>query len=211
MAGAWTFTRPTPHPAPSSWPATYTNSCGGRWKRFMEMTTRRLRPRSHLRIGWWKRSSSTAPWPTTGSRRLRDCSSRPPTAARWATRLRRSPARPSPSAEPAFSSTDDATSRSRARSLGKSRAPIESISCARSCVTRGLRLFRSELEARARAGAQVRVIASVYTGSTERRALDALIALGARVKVSYEIARTRLHAKAASPATSTAAVHRSDP
>ena len=60
----------------------------------------------------------------------------------------------------------------------------------------GLRLFRSELEARARAGAQVRVIASVYTGSTERRALDALIALGARVKVSYEIARTRLHAKA---------------
>jgi len=60
----------------------------------------------------------------------------------------------------------------------------------------GLRLFRSELEARARGGAQVRVIASVYTGSTERRALDALIALGARVKISYEIARTRLHAKA---------------
>ena len=60
----------------------------------------------------------------------------------------------------------------------------------------GLRLFRSELEARARAGSQVRVIASVYTGSTERRALDALIALGARVKVSYEFARTRLHAKA---------------
>ena len=60
----------------------------------------------------------------------------------------------------------------------------------------GLRLFRSELEARASAGAEVRVIASVYTGSTERRALDALIALGARVKVSYEIARTRLHAKA---------------
>ena len=60
----------------------------------------------------------------------------------------------------------------------------------------GLRLFRSELEARAQAGAQVRVIASVYTGSTERRALDALIALGAQVKVSYEIARTRLHAKA---------------
>ena len=60
----------------------------------------------------------------------------------------------------------------------------------------GLRLFRSELEARARGGARVRVIASVYTGSTERRALDALVALGARVKVSYEIARTRLHAKA---------------
>ena len=40
------------------------------------------------------------------------------------------------------------------------------------------------------------MIASVYTGSTERRALDALVALGAQVKVSYEIARTRLHAKA---------------
>jgi len=60
----------------------------------------------------------------------------------------------------------------------------------------GLRLFRAELEARVRAGAQVRVIASVYTGSTERRALDALVALGAQVKVSYEVARTRLHAKA---------------
>ena len=37
----------------------------------------------------------------------------------------------------------------------------------------------------------MRVIASVYTGSTERRALDALVALGAHVKVSYEVARTR--------------------
>ncbi len=60
----------------------------------------------------------------------------------------------------------------------------------------GLRLFRSELEERVREGAQVRVIASVYTGSTERRALDALVDLGARVKVSYDVARTRLHAKA---------------
>ena len=60
----------------------------------------------------------------------------------------------------------------------------------------GLRLFRSELEGRIRDGAQMRVIASVYTGSTERRALDELIRLGAQVRVSYEIARTRLHAKA---------------
>ena len=60
----------------------------------------------------------------------------------------------------------------------------------------GLRLFRAELEERVRAGADVRVIASVYTGSTERRALDALVRLGARVKVSYDVARTRLHAKA---------------
>ncbi len=46
----------------------------------------------------------------------------------------------------------------------------------------GLRLFRSELEERVREGAQVRVIASVYTGSTERRALDALVDRGARVQ-----------------------------
>ena len=60
----------------------------------------------------------------------------------------------------------------------------------------GLRLFRAELEERARAGAEVRVIASVYTGSTERRALDTLVRLGAKVKVSYDVSRTRLHAKA---------------
>ena len=60
----------------------------------------------------------------------------------------------------------------------------------------GLRLYRAELERRVRAGGQVRVIASVYTGSTERRALDDLVRLGARVKVSYDVARTRLHAKA---------------
>ena len=60
----------------------------------------------------------------------------------------------------------------------------------------GLRLFQSELEARVRDGAHVRVIASVYTGSTERRALDKLVELGAQVKVSYDIARTRLHSKA---------------
>ena len=60
----------------------------------------------------------------------------------------------------------------------------------------GLRLFRSELAERVREGARVRVIASVYTGSTERRALDTLVGLGAQVKVSYEVSRTRLHAKA---------------
>ncbi len=60
----------------------------------------------------------------------------------------------------------------------------------------GLRLFQSELAERVKAGAVLRVITSVYTGSTERRALDALVELGARVKVSYEVARTRLHAKA---------------
>ena len=42
----------------------------------------------------------------------------------------------------------------------------------------------------------MRVIASVYTGSTQKRALDDLVGLGAKVKVSYETSQTRLHAKA---------------
>jgi superfamily II DNA or RNA helicase len=60
----------------------------------------------------------------------------------------------------------------------------------------GIRLIRSELAEFLVRGGQMRVIASVYTGSTEKRALDDLVGLGARVKVSYETARTRLHAKA---------------
>ena len=60
----------------------------------------------------------------------------------------------------------------------------------------GLRLFQDELKARAQEGVPVRVITSVYTGTTERRALDKLVELGAKVKVSYDTTRTRLHAKA---------------
>ncbi len=60
----------------------------------------------------------------------------------------------------------------------------------------GLRLIRQEIEEfRFRRG-EMRVIASVYTGSTEKRALDELVGLGAKVKVSYETSQTRLHAKA---------------
>lgn len=60
----------------------------------------------------------------------------------------------------------------------------------------GLRLVRNELQAFARRGGQLRVIASVYTGSTEKRALDELVDLGAHVTISYETDQTRLHAKA---------------
>jgi superfamily II DNA or RNA helicase len=60
----------------------------------------------------------------------------------------------------------------------------------------GLRLIRAELAEFLLRGGQMRVIASVYTGSTEKRALDELVGLGAKVKVSYETAQTRLHAKA---------------
>ena len=60
----------------------------------------------------------------------------------------------------------------------------------------GLRLIRAELQEFLLRGGEMRVIASVYTGSTEKRALDELVGLGAKVKVSYETAQTRLHAKA---------------
>lgn len=60
----------------------------------------------------------------------------------------------------------------------------------------GLRLIRAELQEFLLRGGDMRVIASVYTGSTEKRALDELVGLGAKVKVSYETSQTRLHAKA---------------
>ncbi|MBI2776629.1 MAG: DUF3427 domain-containing protein [Chloroflexi bacterium] len=60
----------------------------------------------------------------------------------------------------------------------------------------GLRLIRQQLNDFLLRGGQMRVIASVYTGSTEKRALDELVGLGAKVKVSYETSQTRLHAKA---------------
>ena len=60
----------------------------------------------------------------------------------------------------------------------------------------GVRMIRRELQEFLLRRGEMRVIASVYTGSTEKRALDELVGLGAKVKVSYETSRTRLHAKA---------------
>lgn len=60
----------------------------------------------------------------------------------------------------------------------------------------GLRLLEDQLEAHCRAGRPLRVITTVFTGSTERKALDWLVACGAQVKVSYDTQSTRLHAKA---------------
>lgn len=45
-------------------------------------------------------------------------------------------------------------------------------------------------------GRALRVLTTTYTGSTEGRALRALVDLGAEVRVSYETSSTRLHAKA---------------
>ncbi len=60
----------------------------------------------------------------------------------------------------------------------------------------GLRLVREQLAAFVGRGGQLRVITSVYTGSTEKKALDAIVSIGGEVKVSYETSQTRLHAKA---------------
>jgi HKD family nuclease len=60
----------------------------------------------------------------------------------------------------------------------------------------GLRVLMEPLTAHCRAGKPLRVITTVYTGSTERKALNWLASLGAQVKVSYDTQSTRLHAKA---------------
>ncbi|MFN0030296.1 MAG: DUF3427 domain-containing protein [Acidimicrobiales bacterium] len=46
------------------------------------------------------------------------------------------------------------------------------------------------------AGNGLRVLTTTYTDSTERRALDQLVDLGADVRISYDLGTTRLHAKA---------------
>ncbi|MBX3192838.1 MAG: DUF3427 domain-containing protein [Labilithrix sp.] len=61
----------------------------------------------------------------------------------------------------------------------------------------GVRAVREALDAAARRGARVRVLTTVFTGTTEVNAVDALASLsGAEVRVSYDVRRTRLHAKA---------------
>jgi superfamily II DNA or RNA helicase/HKD family nuclease len=60
----------------------------------------------------------------------------------------------------------------------------------------GIRPLRDALRAHASAGRPLRVLSTVYTGSTEADALDLLESLGADVRVSYDTTSTRLHAKA---------------
>ncbi len=60
----------------------------------------------------------------------------------------------------------------------------------------GLRVVEAELRDLRARGAMLRVLTTAYMMATERRALDALVDMGAEVKVSYDAERTRLHAKA---------------
>ncbi len=60
----------------------------------------------------------------------------------------------------------------------------------------GIRPLRDTLLRHCEQGRPLRVLTTTYTGSTERRALDTLVELGADVRVSYDTSSTRLHAKA---------------
>jgi superfamily II DNA or RNA helicase/HKD family nuclease len=61
----------------------------------------------------------------------------------------------------------------------------------------GVRLLEDELGRLRRRRAPLRVITTTYMGATERSALDRLVReLGAEVRIQYDAARTRLHAKA---------------
>ena len=62
---------------------------------------------------------------------------------------------------------------------------------------RGLRLLETPLRRAREAGIPIRVITTTYIGGTEREALDRLVRdFGAEVRIQYDAARTRLHAKA---------------
>lgn len=60
----------------------------------------------------------------------------------------------------------------------------------------GIRDLREPFRRHVEAGKPLRIITTTYTGSTEQRALQALVDLGAEVKISYDTTSTRLHAKA---------------
>ena len=60
----------------------------------------------------------------------------------------------------------------------------------------GIAPMLESIRAHCAAGRTLRVLTTTYTRSTEGRALDDLIAVGAQVRVSYDESTTRLHAKA---------------
>lgn len=60
----------------------------------------------------------------------------------------------------------------------------------------GLAELMDALRAAANRGVPIRILTTTYSGITQAMALERLIAIGARVKVSYDVGTTRLHAKA---------------
>jgi len=60
----------------------------------------------------------------------------------------------------------------------------------------GVRHLRDALSDVVARGGRIRVITTTYMGATEKRAVDELVALGARVRVAFDARTTKLHAKA---------------
>ncbi|HEY3924925.1 MAG TPA: DUF3427 domain-containing protein [Acidothermaceae bacterium] len=60
----------------------------------------------------------------------------------------------------------------------------------------GINPLLDALRRHCQSGGKLRVVTTTYTNSTELRALEELTRLGAEIKVSYDTASTRLHAKA---------------
>lgn len=60
----------------------------------------------------------------------------------------------------------------------------------------GIRPMLEALKTHCEAGRPLRVLTTIYTGSTEAEALEQLRELGAEIRVSYDTGATRLHAKA---------------
>jgi superfamily II DNA or RNA helicase len=60
----------------------------------------------------------------------------------------------------------------------------------------GINPLLASLRRHCERGRPLRVLTTVYTGSTERAALDQLAKLGADIRISYDVSTTRLHAKA---------------
>ena len=60
----------------------------------------------------------------------------------------------------------------------------------------GIREMLPALRRHAESGRALRIITTVYTGTTEPRALEMLQELGAQLRISYDTSKTRLHAKA---------------
>ena len=60
----------------------------------------------------------------------------------------------------------------------------------------GINPLLSSLRRHCESGKPLRILTTIYTGSTERQALDQLKGIGAQIRVSYDVGTTRLHAKA---------------
>lgn len=60
----------------------------------------------------------------------------------------------------------------------------------------GINPLLSSLRRHCERGKPLRVLTTIYTGSTEQQALEQLKDIGAQVRISYDVSTTRLHAKA---------------